>query len=50
MDGDDSGAFLAAVLEGVEGQVGEAGGLGVAVDADDAALLAGLIVMVIKGE
>jgi len=35
--GADAGGFLAAVLEGVEAEIGELGGLGVAVDGDDAA-------------
>jgi len=46
VNGYDSGAFLAAVLERVEGEVAEAGGLRVAVDADDAALLARLLVII----
>jgi len=48
VDGYDSGAFLAAVLERMEGEVAETGGLGVAVDADDAALLARLLVVVAR--
>ncbi|CAL1352484.1 unnamed protein product [Linum trigynum] len=40
----DAGAFLAAMLEGVEAQVAEPGGFWVAVDAHHAALLAGLVV------
>lgn len=50
VDGDDSGAFLAAVLEGMESQIAEARGFRVAVDSDHAALLAGLFVVVIGGE
>ena len=38
--GRDAGALLAPVLQGVQAQVGHLGGLGVAVDAEDAALLA----------
>ena len=49
VDGDDSGAFLATVLEGVEGKVAEARGLWVAVDAHNAALFARLFVIVVKG-
>ena len=45
VDGDDSGAFLAAMLERVEGKVAEARGLRVAVYADHAALLARLLVV-----
>jgi len=37
--GADAGAFLAAMLEGVEAEVGELGGFGVAVDGDDAAFV-----------
>ena len=43
-DGDDSGSLLAAVLERVEGEVAETRRLRVAVDSDDAALFAGLVV------
>lgn len=50
MDGYDSGAFLAAVLERVECQVAEAGGFRVTVDSHDAALLAWLFVIIIEGE
>lgn len=46
VDSDDSGALLAAVLESVEGEVAETGGVGVAVDANDAALFTGLFVIV----
>ena len=35
----DAGGLLAAMLEGVEAPVGEAGGVGVVVDGHDAALL-----------
>lgn len=45
VNGYDSGAFLAAVLERVEGEVAETGGLGVAVDAYDAALLARFLIV-----
>ena len=37
--GDDAGAFLSAVLEGVEAVVGQFGGVGVAVNAEDAAVM-----------
>ena len=47
MGGDDAGAFLAAVLEGVEGEGAETGGFWVAVDAHNAALFAGLFVIII---
>lgn len=50
MDGDDAGAFLAAVLESVEGEVAETGGVGVAVDANNAALFAGFLVVVGEDE
>ena len=35
----DAGAFLAAVLQGIEPQVGQLGGLGRTVDADDGAFV-----------
>ena len=38
--GGDAGGLLAAVLEGVEAPVGEAGGVGVVVDGHDAAFFA----------
>lgn len=49
MGGDDAGAFLATVLEGVEGEGAETGGFWVAVDAHNAALFAGLFVIIIEG-
>lgn len=39
MGGDDTGTFLAVVLEGVEGEVAEGGRIRIAVDADDGTLL-----------
>ena len=39
----DAGALLPAMLQRVEAEIGELGGLGVAVDAEDAALLAELV-------
>lgn len=39
----NAGALLAPVLEGVEGQIAEAGGFGVSIDADDAAFFTGLV-------
>ncbi len=39
----DAGGLLAAVLEGVEAPVGEAGGVGVVVDGHDAAVFAELV-------
>lgn len=48
VDGDDPGAFLAAVLEGVQGQVGEAGCLGVAEDTHHATLLPRLFVVIVE--
>lgn len=45
VNGYNSGAFLAAVLERMESEVAETGGLRVAIDADDAALLARLVVI-----
>ena len=44
---DDAGRLLAAVLEGVEPEVGEVGGLGVAVDGEDAALVVEVVVAVV---
>lgn len=43
MDGDDASAFLAAVLEGMEGEVAEAGGFWIAVDANYATFFTGLV-------
>ena len=48
VDGYDAGTFLAAVLEGVEGQGAETGGFRVAVDAHHAALFTGLLVFVVE--
>ncbi len=40
VEGDDAGGFLAAVLQGVQAKGGEGCGVGVAVDAEDAAFFA----------
>ena len=40
VEGDDAGGFLAAMLEGVQSERGDGGGLGVAEDAEHAAFLA----------
>ena len=40
VEGDDAGGFLAAMLEGVKAERRDSGGVGVAVDAEDAAFLA----------
>ena len=42
--GGDAGGFLPAMLEGVEAEVGLAGGVGMAVDGDDAAFFVELVV------
>ena len=42
--GDDAAGLLAPVLEGVEAEVGDAGGLGVPVNAEDAAVFPGFVV------
>ena len=41
--GGDAGRFLAAMLQGVEAEIGLAGGVGMAVDGDDAAFFAELV-------
>ena len=43
--GDDAARLLAAVLEGVEAEEGEAGRVGMPVDAEDAAVFAGTIIL-----
>ena len=43
--GDDAAGLLAPVLEGVEAEVGEAGRVGVPVNAEDAAVFVGLVVL-----
>ena len=43
--GDDAGGFLAAMLQGVETQIGELGGFGVAEDAADTAVIVEVIVV-----
>ena len=40
IEGDDAGGLLAAMLEGVQSECGDGGGLGVAEDAEHAAFLA----------
>ena len=40
VEGDDAGGLLAAMLEGVQSERGDGGGLGVAEDAEHAAFLA----------
>jgi hypothetical protein len=40
VEGNDAGGFLAAVLQGVQAERGDGGSLGMAVDAEHAALLA----------
>ncbi len=42
--GDDAAGLLAPVLEGVEAEVGDAGRVGVAVDAEDAAVFPGAVI------
>jgi hypothetical protein len=46
--GDDAGAFLAAVLEGVEAVVRQIGGVGMAVNAEHAAVMFWIIVFRIQ--
>ena len=46
--GDDAGGFLAAMLERVQAERGDGGGIGVAEDAEDAALLAQPVVAVAR--
>jgi hypothetical protein len=43
--GDDAGGFLAAVLQGVQAKGGQRGGIGMAEDAENAALLVEFIVV-----
>ena len=43
--GDDAGGFLAAMLQGVESQIGELGGFGMAEDAADTAVIVKVIVV-----
>ena len=40
VEGDDAGGFLAAMLQGVQAERGDRGGVGMAEDAEDAAFLA----------
>ena len=42
--GDDAAGLLAPVLQGIEAEVGQPGRLGMAVDAEDAAVFFGLVV------
>ena len=48
VEGDDAGGFLAAMLEGVQAERRDRGGVGVAEDAEDAALLAQPVVVEIE--
>lgn len=50
VDGNDSGAFLAAVLESVESEVAETRRFWVAVDSHNSALFARLVVVVIENQ
>jgi hypothetical protein len=50
VEGDDAAGFLAAVLEGVEAQRGEGGGIGVAVDAKNSAFFAEPVAVEVKIE
>ena len=43
--GGDAGAFLAAVLERVQAEVGDVGGLGMAVDGEDSAFFVQLVIV-----
>ena len=45
VEGDDAAGLLAAVLQGVQAERGQRGGVGMAEDAEDAALLAQLVVI-----
>jgi hypothetical protein len=47
--GSDAGGFLSAMLEGVEGEVGLAGGVGMVVDGDYAAVFAEFGVVGLRG-
>jgi hypothetical protein len=42
--GDDAGGFLAAMLKGVETEIGKVGGFGMAEDAEDTTLVVEMIV------
>ena len=43
--GNDPGAFLAAMLEGVESVIGQFGGIGVAKNAEHTAIMFGVILL-----
>ena len=42
--GDDAGGFLAAMLQGIEAEIGELGGFGMAEDAADTTVIVEVIV------
>ena len=44
---DDAGAFLAAMLEGVKPEVGEFGGVRMAENAEDSAIMFGIMLFVV---
>ena len=46
----NAGGFLAPVLQGIEAEVGQPGRLGMAVDAEHAALLPGLVNAVVSSQ
>jgi hypothetical protein len=48
--GADTGRFLAPVLERMEAQIGQLGGLGVAVDPENSALVVGLVIIEKMGQ
>ena len=48
VEGDDAGGLLAAVLQGVQAERGDGGGVGMAEDAEDAAFLAQPVVVQVE--
>ena len=50
VEGDDAGCLLAAMLQGVQPQRGDGGGIGVTENPEDAALLAEPVAIEIEGE
>ena len=48
VEGDDAGRFLAAMLQGVQAERGDRGGVGMAEDAEDAAFLAQAVAVEIE--
>ena len=50
VEGDDAGGFLAAVLKRVQAERGDRGGVGMAEDAEDAALLAQPVAINVEGD